>query len=144
MHSHDGPPPSKMRDVVVNSFEPKPLKVHWKKNEGGAMCRTQNNALGRSALYANKVKEVTCKVCARMLADIEGRVALCNPDLERQLDDEITHADFLAEALVLLFKWIDEDQKHIIAIAGSQITIGQVIDGVLALHEKHRKEMPNV
>jgi hypothetical protein len=61
-------------------------------------------------------------------------------ELEREVEAERRHADHIAEVLRTVIKWAgDIDLLHVIAVSGSQITIGQVAEGALAVHELRRK-----
>ena len=51
---------------------------------------------------------------------------------------EQAHGDRLAEMLTTVLRYMPEDAHHIIAVIGSQITIGQVAEGVLAVHAARR------
>lgn len=55
-----------------------------------------------------------------------------------ELELEISHADRMAETLRALLKYCEEDRLHIIAVLGTQITIGQIVEGALAVHDARR------
>ena len=60
--------------------------------------------------------------------------------VEDQLDAERRHSDHMAEVLRTLKKYLrpDDSVEHIIAVQGTQITIGQIVEGALALHEQRK------
>lgn len=59
---------------------------------------------------------------------------------ELDLDGEIAHADHLAEILRFALNWgVNEDCRNLIAVSGTQITVGEIIEGALARHDLRRK-----
>lgn len=56
-------------------------------------------------------------------------------------DGEIVHGNRLAEtlhALVIFGTGQDGDNLHAVAVPGTQITIGQIVEGMLAVHSQRR------
>lgn len=60
------------------------------------------------------------------------------------LDAEEAHADRLAEVLRWVVAWLpkDESHMHVIAVTGTQITVGQIVEGTLAVHKARREGRP--
>lgn len=57
--------------------------------------------------------------------------------LSASLDEEMAHGDHLIEVLKLAARSLDHE-RHTIAVLGTQITVGDVIDGALARHAARR------
>lgn len=62
-----------------------------------------------------------------------------DPSVHKLLDQEIEHADYMAEMLRYVFRQLEDADHHMIAVAGTQITVGQLVAGALATHEKRRE-----
>lgn len=56
---------------------------------------------------------------------------------EEEFEHEERHADMLAEMVRLAMRHMGED-RHVIAIPGTQISIGDVLNGAIARHEERR------
>lgn len=79
---------------------------------------------------------------ARQMADRLQRVRPPeDPSLERLLGEEVEHANHLAEVLRYALSMIEDDKEHVIAVLGTQITVGQVIRGTLAKHDQLRERV---
>lgn len=110
----------------------------WMKD---TFCRSNSgNAL------TNNPGNVTCKRCLSRMAAMADKVpgVLRVDEFEamsasiRETETEAEHwredACRLAETLAFALKHLEDDRQHVIAIPGTQITVGQVVAGTLALH----------
>lgn len=59
-------------------------------------------------------------------------------ELEDELEAERRHARLMAEAFRFLAHGLEEDRRAVIAIRGTQLTVGDVVDGLLAQDIAHR------
>lgn len=60
--------------------------------------------------------------------------------LDREREVEARECDTAIDALAWLLKAVPDHARHIIAVHGSQITIGLVVEGLIARHELRRQK----
>lgn len=142
-------------DMEVRPAPPEPRKLHWRMMvSGNPLCRPracQNNEKGfRNPKFAKTVEEITCIACSNLLPLREAAApARADPpypmpeytdlrELDQELEAETTHANMMAEMLQFAMCHLEDDRTHVIAILGTQISVGDVIRGALALHEARR------
>lgn len=149
----------------IEQFAERPRKVHLYQDRTGQTY----HSMGKKRPYANTLckgnfagpelrttlnpDEVTCKMClkkrygsqpSRDKAREEERdlMVAMSADLTAtadRLDAEMRHGDKLVEYIKLIEKLLD-DRRHVIAVLGTDISLGDLLDGVLAAHQIRRQQ----
>lgn len=103
----------------------------------------------------NNPKNVTCLRCLRRMQDMarkspgmlsfEDAEAMSQTirEAEAEANEWRDDANRLAEVLALAFRNIEDDRQHVIVVPGTQITLGQVIAGTLAVHAEVKGRLPD-